>query len=81
MKNKNKKPLEELPEEIKQYLLPMLDDLIKDIASLSDFKIIDICRQDKCWKGYEIGKEIPKNKIIKEYVGENKGVDYVNSKS
>ena len=57
----------------KEYVKEFLDDLLNDLLNTSDFKLVTISHEDKCWiknfKKSEIfhNNEIPKEEIIKEY--------------
>ncbi len=55
------------------YILMFINDLLHDIFNLSDFKLVDITRNDKCWidnfnheDNYH-KKVISKEEIINEY--------------
>lgn len=50
-----------------------IDSLLHDIFRISDFKLVSLSHEDKCWSRNFIenqsphDKEIPKNEIIEEY--------------
>ena len=55
-------------------VVDFIDDLLKDIFSVSDFRLVDISHQDKCWldnyneSDEKHNNEIPKDAIINEYL-------------
>ena len=55
-------------------VISFIDDLLKDIFSVSDFRLVDISHQDKCWinnyseSDKKHNNEIPKDAIINEYL-------------
>ena len=57
----------------KEYIKEFIDDLLNDLLTTSDFKLVSISHDDKCWiknfKKMEIfhNNEIPKEEIIREY--------------
>jgi len=58
----------------KDYLKEYLDEILEDLLDISDFRLVEIAHQDKCWKknwNYKYidnSKEINKKDIIKEYI-------------
>lgn len=57
----------------KQLLKETIDSIMNDIFSVSDFKLVSISHEDKCWQNHfdplsEVHQEsIPKEEILKEY--------------
>ena len=56
------------------YIKDFIDDLLKDINDVSDFKLVDISHKDEAWiNHFHYGdkyhnEEIPKDEIINEYI-------------
>lgn len=56
-----------------EFVKSFIDDLLNEIFPLSDFKLVDISHEDRCWiRNYDYkeknhNKEIPKEEIIDEY--------------
>lgn len=63
------KVIKNLPLELKRFI----DDMLDDLFSVSDFKLVDISHSDECWKknfdptSEKHSKEIHKEDIINEY--------------
>lgn len=57
----------------KEYVKDFIDGILDDVLNTSDFKLVSVSHEDKCWKNNfrksEIfhNNEIPKEEIIKEY--------------
>lgn len=57
----------------KEYLQEYIDNVLDDILSVNDFKLVEISHEDECWKKHFKKKnifhnaEIPKEDIIAEY--------------
>ena len=67
------------PEEIfkgKEYIRDFIDGILKDVLQASDFRLVEIAHQDKCWKDnfnpddLIHNREIDKDEIIREYARE-----------
>lgn len=56
-----------------EYVKDFIDGILDDVLNTSDFKLVSVSHEDKCWKNNfrksEIfhNNEIPKEEIIKEY--------------
>lgn len=60
----------------KEYIRDFIDGILKDVLQASDFRLVEISHQDKCWQNnfnadeLRHNKEIDKDEIIREYVRE-----------
>ena len=60
----------------KEYIRDFIDGILKDVLLVSDFRLVEISHQDKCWQNnfnpsdLRHDKEIDKDEIIREYARE-----------
>lgn len=60
----------------KEYIRDFIDGILKDVLQASDFRLVEISHQDKCWQNnfnvneLKHNKEIDKDEIIREYARE-----------
>lgn len=60
----------------KEYIRDFIDGILKDVLEISDFRLVELSHQDKCWQNSfnpedsRHNKEIDKDEIIREYARE-----------